>query len=142
VSVDVATPSAVLLSIVKSTLGSLFFQSPQDLAFQEDAFTNTTTVATIGTNEIFTTVAIAGGGGHRTFQSAAPLPEPTTLMLLGAGLTLLGLRGRRRRSWQRPTGCEGTPFLKRSDGIVSLARGLVLVKSVYGPTAVIDVFVP
>jgi hypothetical protein len=99
VSVDVATPSAdVLLSIVKSSLGNLFFQSPADLTFQEDSFTNTTTVATVGTNGITTTVAIDGGGGNGTFEPPAPLPEPTSLMVFGVGLTLLGLRGRRRRS--------------------------------------------
>jgi hypothetical protein len=96
VSVNVTTPSAdVLLSIAKSALGDGFFQSPADLAFQEDAFTNTTLVATVTSDGITTTVAINGGGGNGTFLAA--VPEPSSLLLLGMGAMTLAVRARARR---------------------------------------------
>jgi hypothetical protein len=36
--------------------------------------------------------------GNTPFRLEAAVPEPSTLTLAGAGLLLLGLRGRRRRS--------------------------------------------
>ena len=102
VSVNVSTPSAdVLLTIAKTALGDSFFQSPANLAFQEDAFTNTTTVATVSGNADFTQVAINGGGGNGTFMPA--VSEPSSLLLLAMGtITLVfGTRMRRRANFRR-----------------------------------------
>ena len=89
------TPSAdVLLSLVKNALGSGYFSTPLNLGFQEDAFTNTTSVVTVTSGVGTTTIGINGGGGNGTFLA----PEPTSLAIFGLGIAALGMISGRRKA--------------------------------------------
>lgn len=99
VAVNQGTPgSNALVTASPDADAGGFFVSPNLLvSLFEAAFTNTGGVAqffTVGTN----TVIVINGGGGNTDMLAAPVPEPLTLSVFGAGLVGAAAIGRRRRS--------------------------------------------
>jgi len=91
-------------------LGSLLFATPlvavtlgtvtnPDTAFADPLYSHSSVVLGAGAHsiQIFTGNSPYGGGGAYVEVETAPVPEPTTLALLGGAMTALGAYRRRQR---------------------------------------------